>query len=88
MPGRNLLQQADGGAVGDSFSEFIPAGILFGAEVRAVKQFLQTQDLYLLASRLLNQIQVLLDHGVANLGKRVLGPKDIARLNQATANNS
>jgi len=88
MPRGNFLHPADGRAVGDRFGQVIPAGILFRAEVGAIKQFLQTQDLDLLAGCLLYQLNVLPDHGFADLGKRVFGTKDIARLNQTTADDS
>ncbi len=88
VPGGKLLHQADRGTVGDRLRQFIPAGILLGAEVGAVKQLLQTQNLDLLPGRLLDHLHMLPDHGFADLGQRVLGAQDIARLNQATANHS
>ena len=88
MLGRQLLHQAHGGPVRDRLRQFIPARVLLGAEVRAIKQLLQTQNLDLLPGRLLNHIHMLPHHGFADLGQRVLGAQHIARLNQPTANHS
>jgi hypothetical protein len=88
MLGGEVLHEANRGAVGDGFSQFIPPGILLGAEVGAVKELLQAQNLDLLPGGLLNEAYMLLYHRVPYLSQGVLGAEHVARLNQATTHNS
>jgi hypothetical protein len=41
---RQVLHEADGGAVRDGLGEIVPAGGLLGAEIRAVEDLLQAHD--------------------------------------------
>ena len=81
----DLLHQLGGGAVGDALGQFVPAGVLLGAEIRAVEKFLQAEDLRFLLRGLLDQLEVLVDHGLANLRQRTIGGNGVAGLNQGAA---
>ena len=72
-------------AVGHALGEFVPAGILLGAKIRSVKKFLQAEDLRFLFRGLLDQLQVLVDHGLPDLRQRTIGAERIAGLNQTAA---
>ncbi len=62
---RQILHQPDGGAVGDGLGEVVPAGGLLGAEIGAVEDLLQADDLRAGGGRLLDVGHVLLDHGAS-----------------------
>src|SRR5215469_4528594 len=62
--------------------------LLLGAEIRPVKKFLKTQDLHFLLCSLLNQLEVLVDHRLLDLGHTVIRTKRIVGLNKATADAS
>jgi len=83
--GGDLLHELDGGAIGHRLGHLIPAGILLGTEIRAVENFLQAQDLNLLFGGLLDQLQVLVNHGLLDLFQRVAGAKHVGGLNQSAA---
>src|SRR6266568_3855508 len=63
LPGQ-LLHEGDGRPVGDTLGQVVPARLLLGAEVRPVEQLLQAEDLDLLARGPIDQLQVLVDHGL------------------------
>ena len=62
-----FLHHAHGRSVRQNLRHFIPARVLLGAKVRAVKQFLQTQNLDLLLGGMPNHMDMLPHHGVADL---------------------
>src|SRR5438270_5667551 len=86
--GRDLLHQFRGWAIGHALRHLIPLLILFRAKVRAVEEFLKTEYLHLLLRGLLDELQVLVDHGFLDLSQAVIWAKRIARLNEAAADNS
>src|SRR5262245_9690037 len=49
-------------SLGDAFHHLVPAGLLLGAEVRAVEEFLETQKLHASPRRFVNERQVLVEH--------------------------
>ena len=61
---REILHEPDGGAVGDGLGEVVPAGVLLGAEVGAVEDLLQADDLGAGFGGLLDVGDVLVDHGL------------------------
>ena len=83
-----FLHHAHRRTIGHALRQFVPTRILLRAEVRAVEKFLQAQDLRFLSRRLFDQLEVLVDHRLSDLGKRAIGAERIAGLNQGTAHNS
>src|ERR1700721_2123040 len=88
MFGGDLLHHVHRGTVRHSLGKFIPASVLLGTKIRTVKKLLQAQDLRFLSRRLLDQLQMLVDHRFSDLGERTLCVGRIAGLIQHTANNS
>src|SRR6266849_7634020 len=84
----NLLHQLDRRAVRYTLSQSVPACILLGTEIWTIKDFLQTKDLNLLPGCLINQLQVLVEHGLLDFFERILRTKRIAGLDQPTADGS
>src|SRR5882762_8022016 len=86
---RELLHQRDRGAVRDAFGQFIPASLLFGAEVGAVEKLLQAEDLHLFLCGIGDQALVLGDHFLFDFGERELFRRPLTLgLNQAAANDT
>src|SRR5215813_4353888 len=83
-----LLHQLRRWTVWNALSHLVPLLVLLSAEIRTVKKFLKTQDLHLLLRSLLDQLQVLVDHRLLDLGKAVIGAKWIVGLDEATADSS
>ena len=77
-----LLHHAHRRAIRHPLGQFIPARILLRAKIRAVEKFLQAQDLRFLSRRLFDQLQVLVDHRLPDLGEGALCAERIAGLNQ------
>ena len=67
----------DGRPVGHALGEVVPARLLLGAEVGAVEELLQAQDLGLLPGRLGDQLDVLVDHRLLDRGQAGLGAQDV-----------
>ena len=61
LPGQ-LPHEADRGAIGHALRRCVPPGFLLGAEVGAVEQFLEAEDLHFFLCRLLYEGQVLVHH--------------------------
>src|SRR5690606_27430549 len=79
-------RQPLGGRSRDRLGRLVPARILARAEVRAVEHLLQAEDLHALATGLVDQWQVLLDHRLADLGDRAtLAVDRIGALDQPAA---
>src|SRR6266481_2684841 len=84
-----LLHERDRGAVGNTFGQFIPTGLLLGAEVRAIEKLLEAEDLHLFLGGIGNQALVLGDHFLLDIGERKLFRRPLTLgLNQATANRA
>ncbi len=88
MLARQVLHQPDGGAVGDRLGEIVPAGGLLGAEVRAVEDLLQADDLRAGFRGLPDVIDVLVDHGLLGGFERSVRRRDVGGLNQRAADIS
>src|ERR1700722_11010793 len=86
--GSDLLHQFNCGSVRNSFREFVPADVLLGTEIWAVKQLLQAKYLHLLFRRLLDELQVLIDHGLLDLRQRAVAAHYIPCLDETTAHNA
>src|SRR5882724_13534032 len=86
--GGNPLHQFGGGAVWDAFGQFVPANILLRAKIGSVEKFLKAKHADFFLGSLLDQLEVLLDHGLFDLRQRMIAAKRVARLDQATANDS
>jgi hypothetical protein len=86
---RELLHKRDGWPVWDFFGQFVPAGLLLGAEVGTVEKFLEAEDLYFLFGGIGDEVLMLGDHLFLDVGERKLfrGPLTLG-LNQATANRT
>src|SRR6266567_2330197 len=86
---RELLHCRNGGTIGNFLGQFVPASLLFGAEIRAVEKFLEAEDLNFLLGGVGNQTLVLGDHLFPDVSKRVIfrGPFTLG-LNQATADDT
>ena len=67
---RELLHPRQGRAAGDRLGQSIPLGLLFGAEVRSVEEFLQAENLDLAFCRGGNPLLMLGDHFFLDLPKR------------------
>ena len=77
------------GPSGTGFRQFIPAGILFGTEVGTVKQLLQTQESGRAAGRPARSDPTCFRIMASRISaSECIGSKYIARLNQATADDS
>jgi hypothetical protein len=61
-----------GGSVGNALGEVVPANVLLGAEIRTVEKFLQAKYFDFLFRRLLDQLEMLVDHGFLDLGQRAV----------------
>src|SRR5882762_7346225 len=86
---RELLHQRDRGAVRDALGQFIPASLLFGAEVGAVEKLLQAEDPHLFLCGIGDQALVLGDHFLFDFGERELFRRPLTLgLNQAAANDT
>src|SRR6266481_1712749 len=84
-----LLHHGDGGAVGDAFGQLIPASLLFGAEIRAVEELLQSEDLHFFLCGIGDQALVLGDHFLSDFGERELFRRPLTLgLNQAAADDT
>ncbi len=84
-----LLHARDCWAVRDALGQLVPAGLLFGAEVRAVEKLLQSEDLHFFPGGVGNQALVLGDHFLLDFGERELFRRPLTLgLNQATANDT
>jgi hypothetical protein len=83
-----LSHELGGGAAGDGLGERVPARLLLGAEIRAVEKLLQAQDLGLLASGLLDESHVLLDHRLLDSGQSRIRSLDVPGLDQSAANDA
>ena len=77
-----------GGPIGNSLRQFIPAYVLLGAEIRTVKQFLKAEYFDFLFRRLLDQLEVLVDHGFLDLRQRAVAAQHVTCLDEATAHDS
>src|SRR5712692_1610603 len=75
-------------SVGNALGEVVPANILLGAEIRTVKKFLEAEYFDFLFCGLLDQLQVLVDHGFLDLRQRAVAAYRVACLNQTTAHVS
>ena len=84
----DFLHEARRRSIGNAFRQVIPANILFGTKIRTVKKLLQAKNFHFFLGRLLDQLQVLLDHGVLDFSQRPAGAERIAGLNESTANRS
>ena len=87
LPGQ-VLHQADGGPVGDGLGEVVPLGGLLGAEVGAVEDLLEADDLGAGFGGLLDVGDVLVDHGLLGGCERGVGRRGVGGLNQRTANDA
>jgi hypothetical protein len=92
LPGQ-LHHELHGGAVGDALGEVVPSRGLLGAEVRAVEDLLQADDLRPIGHRRANHRDVLFYHRLLDCGQRRARAVDvhgdyILRLDQRTSNDS
>src|SRR5256885_5452267 len=83
---RDLLHEARGRSVRNALSQFVPARVLLRAKIRSVEELLQAENLRLFFRRLVDQLQVLVDHRLADLAEGAIGAKRVAGLNQGAAN--
>ena len=70
--GGDLLHQLGGRAIGHALGQVVPANVLLGAEIRTVEKFLQAEYLHFLLRGLLDQLQVLVDHGLLDFRQRAV----------------
>ena len=77
-----VAHQTDGGAVGDRLGEVVPPGGLLGAEVGAVENLLQADDLRAGRRRLTDVLDVLVDHGLLGGFERGVGRGGVGSLNE------
>src|ERR1019366_9061581 len=70
---------------GNSLGKVVPANVLLRAEIRTIKKFLEAEYFHFLFRRLLDQLQVLVDHGFLDLWQRAVAAERVACLNQTTA---
>ncbi len=82
------LHQVDRGSVRNRLGRVVPARALLGAEVGSVEDFLQADDLRAFAGCLADQAEVLVDHGLLDLGQRLLGGLHVGGLDERAANNA
>ena len=82
------LNQADCGAIGNALCRFIPFDRLLGAKIGAVEDLLQTHDLCAICSRLADETQVFLDHGLLLSCQRLGGQHGVGGLDDRTSNDS
>src|SRR5207247_5758932 len=72
-----------------ALGELVPPRVLLGREVRSIEQLLEREDADALAAGLLDQLDVLVDHRLADLGQaRFRRRLDVAGLDQAAADSS
>ena len=79
-----VLHQPDGGAVGDGLGEVVPAGGLLGAEVRAVEDLLEADDLGAGLRRIFYIGDVLVEHRLLGHFERAVGSRRVGGLDQGT----
>ena len=83
-----VLHQLGRRPVGNPLGEVVPLDLLLGAEVRAVEQLLQADDLDALFGGLGDHGDVLVDHRLLDLLDRRRGRLAERGLNQSAADNS
>ena len=83
-----LTHQLSRLAIRNSLRHVVPASILFGAEVGAVKQLLQTNHLTFFPGGPLQKPHMLFDHGLLDLIQRSSPFMSDAGLDQSTSHNS
>ncbi len=83
LPGTGLHQL--GGRTGDRLGSGVPAFVLAGAEVGAVEDLLEAEDLHALLRRLVDEREVLVEHRLLDPGDRLrLVIEGVAALDQPT----
>ena len=82
---RQLAHERNRRPVGHALGQVVPAGFLLGAEVGAVEELLQAQDLHLLARRLADERHVAVDHRLLDRGEIPLGSEHVPRLDESAA---
>ena len=88
MLARQLLHALDGGAVRDRLGQIVPAGLLLGAEIGAVEDFLKAGDLRAALRPRRRYMLMLRDHRLLHFFKRTIGAGDISGLNQRAADHA
>src|SRR5687767_4008700 len=82
----HFLHQPDGWPIGDSFHSFIPARLLFGAEVRRSENFLHANYLHSLCGSFLDETKMLLKINSLDIVDRQISGCRICALNQPAFN--
>ena len=82
---RELAHQGNRRAIRYALGEVIPPCLLFGAEVRSVEELLQAEDLDLLARRLANERDMVVDHRLLDRRELAIGSEHVPRLDESAA---
>src|SRR5215470_6421578 len=86
---RQFLHQGDGWTVRDALRQLVPPSFLLRAKIRAVKEFLESENLYFFLGGVRNQRLVLRDHFLFYVGERIFFWRPLAVcLNQTAANRA
>ena len=84
-----LLHGRNCGTGGNLLGQFVPACLLLGAKIRAVEKFLEAEDLHFLFGGIGDQVFVLGDNVLFDLGERELFRRPFTLgLNQAAADDT
>src|SRR5439155_6759832 len=86
--GSEFLHELGGGAAGNWFGEVVPAGGLLRAKVRAVKDFLEADDLRTVGSGLADHGDVLIEHDLLDFVERAGGRFGVGGLDEGAADNT
>src|SRR5215216_1170054 len=84
----DFLHQPHGWTIRNTLDRFIPARLLFGAEVRSREDLLHAEYLHALLRGLLDEVQVLLDVEAFDLLDRQVGRRCIRTLNKCAFNRA
>jgi hypothetical protein len=83
---RDFLHEFDGRAIGNFLDRFIPARLLFGAEIRRGENFLHAKNLHALFGGVFDEPQVFLDIGALDLFDGRVGRRGVRRLDESAFN--
>src|SRR5579862_9376233 len=81
----DFLHQLSRRPVGHALREFVPTCVLLRTKIRPEEKFLQAKDLCLFLSRLLDQLEMLVDHRLPDLRKWTFGANRVTGLDQGAA---
>ena len=88
MLGRNFLHQLGGGTFRYPLRKVVPANVLLGAKIWTVEKLLQAEDFHFLLRGLFDQSEMLLDHRLLDLGKRVVAAERVTCLDETTTHDA